>query len=263
MFQLDIDYPNGLSYEPISYSGQPETHLDIQCLIEEEQAKREKANFFVCCICAMIVKDPLECDSCQSLFCSQCLAPWRASNRSCPKKCQGSNDVEFKNLHRYVKGELMLLRFKCGLGDCDFEGTYEEAMAHKFTCKNQFQQCVQGCGLGIMGKDMEYHCLKQCKLFKIECEICEEASYPNDPERGGLGIDGHDCVQVLKRKLKEAREEIAMLKAGGAGYGALSGNGRNVVIRCNQGCCMQKKSGYVESYEGGILCDVCGIRDMH
>lgn len=53
--------------------------------------------------------------------------------------------------------------------------------------------------------------MKQCKYFKIECENCEEAAYPNDPERGGKGIDGHDCVQVLKANLKAAREEIARL----------------------------------------------------
>ena len=30
-----------------------------------------------------------------------------------------------------------------------------------------------------------------------------------------MGIEGHDCVQVLKANLKAAREEIARLKGGG------------------------------------------------
>ena len=55
----------------------------------------------------------------------------------------------------------------------------------------------------------------QCKHFRVECENCGEAVYPNDPERGGMGIEGHDCVQVLKANLKAAREEIARLKGGG------------------------------------------------
>ena len=63
---------------------------------------------------------------------------------------------------------------------------------------------------------MEYHQLKQCKNFKLVCEICEEECYPNDPERGGKGIDGHDCLQVLKNNLKAAREEIERLRGGGA-----------------------------------------------
>jgi len=48
--------------------------------------------------------------------------------------------------------------------------------------------------MGIVGRDMEYHMMKQCKYFKIECEICGEEAYPNDPERGGKGLEGHDCV---------------------------------------------------------------------
>lgn len=66
-----------------------------------------------------------------------------------------------------------------------------------------------------MGCDMEYHCIKKCKLLRIECQICEEAIYPNDEERGGKGIEGHDCIQVLKMNLKAAREEIARLTGGG------------------------------------------------
>lgn len=67
-------------------------------------------------------------------------------------------------------------------------------MKHFQECEHQFLPCSQGCGLGILGCDMEYHCMKQCKYFKVECENCGEAAYPNDPERGGAGIDGHDCV---------------------------------------------------------------------
>lgn len=194
MVQLGVAYPKGLSYEPKPYSALPDTHLDIATLIEEDAGKRERANFFLCCICAMVVRQPTECSGCQSLFCAECIQPWAASHDSCPKKCRGDGAVEFKDVHRYVKQDLLSLQFKCGLPECDFKGAYQAAMDHKKTCAFQYQQCPQGCGLGVMGKDMEYHCLKQCKLFKMECENCGEASYPNDPERGGKGLEGHDCV---------------------------------------------------------------------
>lgn len=164
-----------------------------------------------------------------------------------------------RDLHRYVKQDLLALVFKCTLPGCDFIGKYEEMLAHKANCDFQFQQCTQGCGLGIIGKDMEYHCMKQCKLFKVTCDNCEEASYPNDPERGGKGLDGHDCIQVLKANLKAAREEIAMLRAGQGN----SVGGGDVVVRCQEGCIMQKVQGMPSGYTGNPRCDHCQAEEMN
>jgi len=134
-------------------------------------------------------------------------------------------------------------------------GIYDETLKHMKECPYQFQQCTQGCGLGIIGKDMEYHCMKQCKLFKITCDNCEEASYPNDTERGGKGLDGHDCIQVLKANLKAAREEIAQLKSG---QGIVAGvGGTNLVVNCESGCIMQKVQGMPSGYYGNPRCDGC------
>jgi len=43
LFQLDQQYPKGLPYEPQSYCGVPETHLNIDNLIESDKEKRERA----------------------------------------------------------------------------------------------------------------------------------------------------------------------------------------------------------------------------
>lgn len=125
LYQLEQQYPKGLPYEPQSYCAQPETHLNIENLVEEDKEKRERANFFVCAICAMVVKDAQECDSCQSLFCAACIQPWAQNNDSCPKKCKGNDAVEFRAMHRYVKQDLLSLKFKCGAPECNFTGTYE------------------------------------------------------------------------------------------------------------------------------------------
>ena len=58
LFQLDQEYPNGLGYQLTQYDGTTETHLNIDNLVEDDKEKRERANFFVCAICAMVVKDP-------------------------------------------------------------------------------------------------------------------------------------------------------------------------------------------------------------
>ena len=69
----------------------------------EATTPEEKANFFACAICTMVVFDPTECKSCNSLFCKECLEPWTANNEHCPKKCKGNEAVEFGNIHRFAK----------------------------------------------------------------------------------------------------------------------------------------------------------------
>lgn len=87
--EMDQKYPNGLSYNPAPYAKpqHDEQHLDIANLVQADKTIKEKANFFVCSICTMVVKGPLECSGCQTLFCSDCIDPWRQNNSHCPKKC--------------------------------------------------------------------------------------------------------------------------------------------------------------------------------
>ena len=51
------------------------------------------------------------------------------------------------------------LFFKCEKKECIFENTYEKAINHLTTCNVSFQECIQGCGYAVLGKDMEYHCI--------------------------------------------------------------------------------------------------------
>lgn len=112
---MKAKYPNGLKYKPQPFSAPEgdEVRLDLADLVAADKEAKEKANFFACAICTMIVKDPTECKGCNSLFCVECLAPWTANNEHCPKKCQGNNKVEFGSVHRFAKQELESMKFKC------------------------------------------------------------------------------------------------------------------------------------------------------
>ena len=95
----------GLSYIPKPYEKPVilSKNLDIANLVEEDKKMRERAEFFVCLICAMVVLNPSECSGCQSLYCADCIALWREKNNYCPKKCQGNEAVEFRQVHRLVQ----------------------------------------------------------------------------------------------------------------------------------------------------------------
>ena len=111
----------------------------------------DKAIYFTCAICALVVKGPTECGSCQSLFCTECISPWRVKNQSCPKKCKGNERVEFREVHRYVMNCLNMLKFKCRNEHCDETHHYTEAMDHLASCDLLLKPCTQNCGLGILG----------------------------------------------------------------------------------------------------------------
>ena len=165
---------------------------------------RERADFFVCPICAMVVLNPSECSGCQSLFCGDCIAPWREKNNSCPKKCQGNEAVEFRQVHRLVQQDLNDLKFKCfNEGCCDISA-YKPAMEHKITCGgNGLVECPQGCGLGIKQEDIEFHIKNQCSETFEACKTCGEKIYSNREEG-----QTHDCIQTLKKLLEEERAKV-------------------------------------------------------
>lgn len=125
-------------------------------------------------------------------------------------------------------------------------------------------------------------------MFKIECLNCEMTSYPNDPQ--GADFYSHNCIEVLKRKLKEANDEIVVLSMGFGRQGAAPQQNRGRVAaqqnrneevflgdqeavaprrnvadaaiplaRCREGCQMQLVSGTPAEYEdvGVPRCDEC------
>ena len=55
--------------------------------------------------------------------------------------------------------------------------------------------------MGLLAKDLEYHCLVQCSNHKEICPTCEEEV----PET-------HNCFEILKQRIKEAREENTSLR---------------------------------------------------
>ena len=109
-------------------------------------------------------------------------------------------------MHRRMKQDLQEMKFKCSNESCESIDCYKEAINHITKCDRVIQPCRLGCGLGLLGKDMEFHCDTQCSEKKTVCETCEENIHVN---RAGA----HDCMATMKKNLEEARAEIASLKA--------------------------------------------------
>ena len=92
------------------------THLDVDNVVQPIQKIRDRADNFVCQICHYIVLDPIECQSCDSVFCQTCID--QCQKDICPKKCDGDEEAIWGTMHRIMKAELNELEFKCVNEEC-------------------------------------------------------------------------------------------------------------------------------------------------
>jgi hypothetical protein len=70
-------------------------------------------------------------------------------------------------------------------------------LEHLKECENIIKPCVKGCGLAILGKNMQKHIDEECQKTAHICKVCEEEK---------IGGQEHDCIKTLKQKLKAVRE---------------------------------------------------------
>mmetsp|Transcript_7835 Transcript_7835/g.12140 ORF Transcript_7835/g.12140 Transcript_7835/m.12140 type:complete len:86 (-) Transcript_7835:532-789(-) len=84
----------------------------------------------------MVVAEPMECATCSSLFCKRCLEPWLVNNDYCPKKCDGTEPSNFKEVNRFVLNNLLSLKFTCKNEACKQEPLpYKTAIDHIGSCE--------------------------------------------------------------------------------------------------------------------------------
>ena len=78
----------------------------------------EEDKFFKCIICMKILSNPRECTTCRTAFCNDCIEGWQKEKDKCPLQCAKAKYVD---MHRVLKAQLMLRKFKCPIEECDVE----------------------------------------------------------------------------------------------------------------------------------------------
>ena len=59
----------------------------------------EKFPDFICQICLFFVIDPVECLTCNSIFCKKCLYEYTLYSKRCPNRC----DINYRPVNRSLK----------------------------------------------------------------------------------------------------------------------------------------------------------------
>jgi hypothetical protein len=186
-----------------------ETHLDVFNLIATTKEAKEKAQYFCCSICSMIVVDPVECADCNTAYCRTCLIPWAERGGSCPKRCKRDQPVKVVEMHRYAKQDLKAMEFRCRTEHCPHKATYEKALRHLSECTEKFVCCANGCGVGILAKHQRYHDYLQCPKFQLKCPTCDYNLGFINGENADYEEKPHDCVTHLKQRIHNLELGIA------------------------------------------------------
>ncbi|CAD8051834.1 unnamed protein product [Paramecium sonneborni] len=156
----------------------------------------------LCGICHLLVCNPKECESCQQLFCLECIQDWMKRKKTCPYRCS-ENEIKLKEPHRYVKNTISHLNIKCSNEDCDKIIELGQIDHHVKECLYTTQNCQnEGCGEKIKNFKLEEH-RQKCQFRKVICDQCL-ISYPLN--------QNHNCFKTLNQKIEDQNLIINQLK---------------------------------------------------
>jgi hypothetical protein len=132
-----------------------------QELIENYVKFENLLNSFICCICLEIVKNPMECENCESLYCEECWDMMKISGKKCVLHCT----APVKKASKFVRDALSNLRITC------------ETCGKKDIEYNMYVLHFEVCGI-FNGKDsrnkedlLKYIKEKEMKIDEITAEI--------------------------------------------------------------------------------------------
>ena len=129
-----------------------ETDSYIQLTVIDEEkgmlyncydAFAEKFPDFICQICLSFVINPVECATCDCIFCHRCIHDYTIYSRHCPNRCP----INFKPVNRILKNMINQVRVNC-------------PFFHK------------GCGEVLSYENYEKH-IKQCEYAPYMCVKCK------------------------------------------------------------------------------------------
>ena len=124
----------------------------------------EKFPDFICQICLSFVLDPVECLTCNSIFCRKCLYEYTLYSKHCPNRC----DINYRPVNRILKNIISAVKVPCIYfhKGCKEILTFETYDRHIKGCDFTPYMCNQ-CYLVDLKDNVENHC-NICKKVRME-----------------------------------------------------------------------------------------------
>lgn len=158
----------------------------------------EQFEHLICLICELVVLDPIECKTCEKLFCAKCVHEWLKKSKNCPNPyCktykEGSVNMSLikwidLNCCFYVNGCKERIKyekyfehikncqhacFECTAEGCNYKGNIEKIENHIIECELKVIKC-RFCSIQTIKKNLPNH-EKLCGKMEINCNICKNS----------------------------------------------------------------------------------------
>ena len=129
-------------------------------------------NEFVCTFCTYIVEKPIQCQTCEKIYCNDCIDKYNQQKKN---ECPQCTDTPFKKgkISGILGNMLGKLELKCPL-DCGEIIRYSNIESHKASCiKIKVIHKCNLCNTELENQEnlKEFHKLT-CKMLKSSCVYC-------------------------------------------------------------------------------------------
>ena len=130
----------------------------------------EKFPDFICQICLSFVLDPVECLTCNAIFCRKCLYEYTLYSKHCPNRC----DINYRPVNRILRNIINAVKVPCIYfhKGCKEILTFEIYDRHLKQCEFGPYMCNE-CYLVDVKENVENH-IKICQKLKIEKDFSRE-----------------------------------------------------------------------------------------
>ena len=146
-----------------------ETDSYIQLTVIDEEkgfvcncydAFAEKFPDFICQICLSFVINPVECQTCDCIFCRRCIHDYTLYSKHCPNRCPPN----FKPVNRILKNMINQVRVNCAFfhKGCNEILNYENYERHIKQCEYAPYMCLK------------CHYVDTLPMIVSHCKICDD-----------------------------------------------------------------------------------------
>lgn len=139
------------------------------------------------------------CKQCQHIFCTGCIDEWIKTNKFCPFKCEGKNDMQFIKLPNAVTRMYENLLVSCSKPNCEEIIPLKDLFQHENCC-------------GVQKCENYEKCQNYAPLLILDKRVCSEKCYIHESLKNGEKIEDKILYNLVKNFIENISNDIGRIR---------------------------------------------------